>query len=73
MTLCVVMLNVSIFCSVLSTIQGLNLRMEHFHCFSEHGDGGHFHYDVTPTEAEYVGYFNIAQYMFRVDNYPSDA
>jgi len=47
--------------------------MEHFHCFSEHGDGGHFHYDVTPTEAEYIGYFNIAQYMFRVDNYPSNA
>jgi len=53
-------------------MQGLNLRMDHFHCFSEHGDGGHFHYDVTPAEAEYVGYFSIPEYMFRVDNYPSD-
>lgn len=51
---------------------GLNLRMQHFHCFSEHGDGGHFHYDVMPAEAEYVGYFNIPEYMFRVDNYPSE-
>lgn len=51
---------------------GLNLRMEHFHCFSEHGDGGHFHYDVTPREAEYIGYFNVAEYMFRVDKYADD-
>lgn len=57
---------------MLCWMQGLNLRMYHFHCFSEHGDGGHFHYDITPAEAEYVGYFNIPEYMFRVDNYPSD-
>jgi len=53
-------------------LQGLGLRMEHFHCFSEHGDGGHFHYDVTPQEAEYIGYFNVAEYMFRVDQYGTD-
>jgi len=59
--------------SVRCCVQGLNLRMEHFHCFSEHGDGGHFHYDVTPSEAEYVGYFNVPEFLYRVDNYPSDA
>lgn len=46
---------------------GLSLRMEHFHCFSQHGDGGHFHYDTTPGEAEYVGYFNVAEYLSRID------
>lgn len=46
---------------------GFSLRMEHFHCFSNHGDGGHFHYDTTPQEAEYIGYFNVPEYLFRVD------
>jgi hypothetical protein len=51
---------------------GLDLRMEHFHCFSEHGDGGHFHYDVTPDEAEYIGYFNVPEYIFRIDQCTTD-
>jgi len=41
--------------------------MEHFHCFSSHGDGGHFHYDTTPDDAEYIAYFNVPEYMIRVD------
>ncbi|XP_064612876.1 ester hydrolase C11orf54-like [Liolophura sinensis] len=45
----------------------LDLRMEHFHCYSDHGEGGHYHYDTTPNEVEYRGYFNIAEYMFRID------
>ena len=48
-------------------LQGLKLRMQHFHCFSDHGEGGHFHFDTTPEEAEYVGYFNVPEYMYRVD------
>lgn len=48
-------------------LQDLDLRMEHFHCYSNHGDGGHYHYDTTPNEVEYRGYFNIAEYMFRID------
>jgi len=51
---------------------GLRLRMEHFHCYSEHGDGGHFHYDTTPQEAEYIGYFNVAEYLYRVDRWGDD-
>jgi len=51
---------------------GYNLRLEHFHCFSDHGDGGHFHYDVTPTEVEYIGYFNIPEFVYRVDRWSSD-
>ena len=29
--------------------------------FSRHGDGGHYHYDTTPDEVEYIGYFNLAE------------
>ena len=46
---------------------GYDLRMEHTHCFSEHGEGGHYHYDVTPDHVEYEGYFNVAKQLYRVD------
>lgn len=45
----------------------LDLRIEHFHCFSEHGQGGHYHYDTTPNEVEYRGYFVLADYIYRID------
>jgi hypothetical protein len=35
-----------------SSDPGLDLRMEHTHCFSDHGEGGHYHYDTTPDEVE---------------------
>ena len=41
--------------------------MEHFHCFSEHGDGGHYHFDTTPDTVQYHAYLNVAEYMVRVD------
>ena len=50
-----------------SFAQDLDLRMEHFHGFSDHGDGGHYHYDTTPDDVQYVGYFNVGEYMYRVD------
>lgn len=28
----------------------LDLRMEHTHCFSDHNQGGHYHYDTTPAD-----------------------
>lgn len=46
---------------------GLDLRVEHTHCFSEHGEGGHYHIDTTPEEIEYLGYYNIAEYIYRID------
>ena len=46
---------------------GLDLRLEHSHCFSEHGDGGHYHFDTTPDTVCYEGYFNLADAIFRVD------
>ncbi|RWS25712.1 hypothetical protein B4U80_03684, partial [Leptotrombidium deliense] len=37
----------------------LGLRIEHTHCFSTHGQGGHYHYDTTPDHVEYEAYFNV--------------
>jgi hypothetical protein len=46
---------------------GLDLRMEHTHCFSDHDEGGHYHGDVTPDEVEYEAYFNVARAIYRID------
>ncbi|XP_066244806.1 ester hydrolase C11orf54 homolog isoform X1 [Euwallacea similis] len=45
----------------------LDLRVQHFHSFSTHGEAGHYHYDTTPDTVEYVGYFNVAHEIVRVD------
>lgn len=49
---------------------GMDLRVEHFHCFSDHGEGGHYHWDTTPGEVQYRGYFVLADYIYRVDQPP---
>ncbi|XP_053165902.1 ester hydrolase C11orf54 homolog isoform X2 [Hemicordylus capensis] len=46
---------------------GFDLRVEHTHCFSHHGEGGHYHTDTTPEIVEYLGYFMPAEYLFRID------
>ncbi|CAG9783497.1 unnamed protein product [Diatraea saccharalis] len=46
---------------------GLDLRLQHFHGFSAHGDGGHYHGDTTPALAHYEGYFVPALTMLRLD------
>jgi len=46
---------------------GLGLRMEHTHCFSDHGDGGHYHFDTTPEDVEYEAYLNAAEVLYRID------
>jgi len=51
--------------------QGLDLRLQHFHSFSHHGEGGHYHIDTEPDSVEYVGYFAVAEYIYRIDQ-PTD-
>ncbi|KAL1471724.1 hypothetical protein MTO96_023551 [Rhipicephalus appendiculatus] len=34
---------------------GWDLRIEHTHCFSDHKQGGHYHYDTTPEEGRIFG------------------
>lgn len=46
---------------------GLDLRVQHFHGTGNHGDGGHYHYDVTPGEVHYEGYFVVADSVIRID------
>jgi hypothetical protein len=46
---------------------GLDLRIEHTHCFSDHGEGGHYHYDTTPEEVQYEAWFNVAEVLYRID------
>ncbi|XP_077597203.1 ester hydrolase C11orf54 homolog [Stigmatopora nigra] len=50
---------------------GLDLRVEHTHCFSHHGEGGHYYIDTTPESVEYLGYFVPAEYIYRIDR-PKD-
>ncbi|CAJ0568979.1 unnamed protein product, partial [Mesorhabditis spiculigera] len=55
-------------CTVMhSSDPGHQLRMEHTHCFSSHGDAGHYHYDTTPDEVEYEGWFAPAIKVYRID------
>ncbi|KAL3267923.1 hypothetical protein HHI36_007061 [Cryptolaemus montrouzieri] len=46
---------------------GLDLRVQHFHSFSHHGEAGHYHIDVTPETVEYLGYFNVGEEIYRID------
>lgn len=46
---------------------GMDLRVEHTHCFSDHGEGGHYHYDTTPDLVEYHGYYTLAETVYRID------
>ena len=40
----------------------------HFHSYEHDKDAGHYHFDVTPDEIEYEGYFNTASEVHRVNN-----
>ncbi|EPB71986.1 hypothetical protein ANCCEY_08910 [Ancylostoma ceylanicum] len=46
---------------------GHKLRLEHTHCYSEHGDAGHYHYDTTPETVVYEGWFTAAEKIYRID------
>ncbi|XP_029468542.1 ester hydrolase C11orf54 homolog isoform X2 [Rhinatrema bivittatum] len=48
-------------------IMGFDLRLEHTHCFSHHGEGGHYHTDTTPETVRYLGYFHPAELLYRID------
>lgn len=47
--------------------QDLDLRLQHFHSFSQSNWGGHYHYDTTPNTVEYEAYLNLAERVVRVD------
>ncbi|KAL8591951.1 hypothetical protein ACOMHN_020429 [Nucella lapillus] len=49
----------------------LDLRVEHFHCFSDLGQGGHYHCDTTPADVQYRAYFTVAETLYRIDQPPT--
>ncbi|XP_046390661.1 ester hydrolase C11orf54-like [Ischnura elegans] len=46
---------------------GLDLRVQHFHTFSHHGEVGHYHIDTQPDSVEYLGYFTLGHSIHRID------
>lgn len=50
-----------------SSESDVDLRVQHFHSFSHHGEGGHYHIDTTPETIEYLGYFNLGTTLYRID------
>ena len=56
--------------SVLLTedINNSGFRLEHTHFFSDHGQAGHYHYDITPKEVRYHGYFLLCNEAVIVDS-----
>ncbi|XP_049805643.1 ester hydrolase C11orf54 homolog [Schistocerca nitens] len=53
--------------TLISADPGLDLRVQHFHSFSHHGEGGHYHIDTEPDTVEYLGYFSVAECIYRID------
>ena len=55
--------------SVLLTedINNAGFRLEHSHFFSDHGQAGHYHFDITPKEVHYHGYFIVCDEAIIVD------
>ncbi|CAF2900281.1 unnamed protein product [Rotaria sp. Silwood2] len=55
--------------SVLLTedIDNAGFRLEHSHFFSDHGQAGHYHFDTTPKEVHYHGYFILCNEAVIVD------
>jgi hypothetical protein len=47
----------------------MNLRLDHTHFYNDKlNQGGHYHYDTTPDEVEYLGYFAPAEKIYRISN-----
>uniref|UniRef100_A0A673YXS5 Chromosome 11 open reading frame 54 n=1 Tax=Salmo trutta TaxID=8032 RepID=A0A673YXS5_SALTR len=51
-------------------VSGLDLRVEHTHCFSHNGEGG-LPCDTTSDTVEYLGCFMPAEFVYRIDR-PKD-
>ena len=55
--------------SVLLTedINNAGFRLEHSHFFSDHGEAGHYHFDITPKDVHYHGYFIVCNEAIIID------
>ncbi|KAF4521510.1 hypothetical protein B566_EDAN001810 [Ephemera danica] len=53
--------------TLVSADPGLDLRVQHFHSFSHHGEAGHYHIDTQPDSAHYLAYLGLAEHIYRLD------
>uniref|UniRef100_A0A1B6MUE0 DUF1907 domain-containing protein n=1 Tax=Graphocephala atropunctata TaxID=36148 RepID=A0A1B6MUE0_9HEMI len=56
--------------TILTQDMGLEMILQHFHSFSDHGEGGHYHHDTDPHSVEYLAYFSLAEKAVHVDRPP---
>ncbi|XP_045598029.1 ester hydrolase C11orf54 homolog [Procambarus clarkii] len=52
--------------TLISKDPGLDLRLEHSHGYGNQC-GGHYHYDTTPDAVEYEAFYNVAEFIYRID------
>jgi len=45
----------------------MKLRLQHFHLYTDRGQGGHYHYDTEPETIKYTGYFSVARHFTKID------
>lgn len=43
------------------------MRLQHFHVNTDHGQGGHYHYDTEPDTIKYTAYLSVAKYLTKID------
>lgn len=49
---------------------GFNVTLQHIHSYNDRNQGGHYHYHVTPSDAEYVAYIAPASALYCFDKSP---
>ncbi|VDD75496.1 unnamed protein product, partial [Mesocestoides corti] len=50
---------------------GIDLKLDHFHCYNEKRDlAGHFYWDTEPQTAHYKFYLTVAKSLLRIDPKP---
>ncbi|XP_050056367.1 ester hydrolase C11orf54 homolog [Aphis gossypii] len=52
---------------IVSHDPGLNLRLQHFHLYTDRNQGGHYHIDTEPNTIKYTGYFGVSKQFTKID------
>ncbi|XP_015378904.1 PREDICTED: ester hydrolase C11orf54 homolog [Diuraphis noxia] len=52
---------------IVSHDPGLNLRLQHFHLYTDRNEGGHYHNDTEPNTIKYTGYFGVSKQFIKID------
>ncbi|NP_001232953.1 uncharacterized protein LOC100572956 [Acyrthosiphon pisum] len=52
---------------IVSHDPGLNLRLQHFHLYTDHNQGGHYYNDTEPETIKYTGYFGVSKQFTKID------